>query len=334
MDKKIYTPSTILRCPPTYYWIAEKLNGLMNTKIQPDLKKTGEQDTVIHNLSTKLGMPVYEMEAQPGLTEMPFTANGAWGVYNEETKQSEIVLSNFLWDRRQGEKEHYRKWIKERLGFTTFELPEYPRNPSHTVFFEGQGDVVTATHAYFMGYGQRTSKKAKEYLERLLCLKKPLIPLELISDDFYHLDTCMMSLPEKNALIFYGGAFGAESLLGNLNGYIQEHTVATFRMNKNLAYCLAANSVYINDVILLNVPFPDYSNEAFEKSARGEFLDWNDIRYKEIIEEEPEYQGLIKFLWGLGYKIIPVYTSEFRKSGAGVRCTMLFLQLIPSRHRR
>lgn len=325
MNEKTYAPATVLMCPPAYYWISEKLNAWMDTKIQPDIHKAKRQWVMLHNLYVTFGLRVFEMEPRKYLTEMVFTANGAWGVYNENTQKSEIVLSNFVFDRRQPEKEQYRKWIKDRLGFTTFELPEYRRDPKHTIFFEGQGDAVTATHAYFLGYGQRTGKETIEYLKRLLPLAKPVIPLGLRGDDFYHLDTCMMSLPEKNALIFYGAAFDGYSNLSLINEYIEKHNVVAFRMNKNLAECFAANSVYIKDVILLNVPFPDYSEIAFEKSARGEFLHEDDIRLKEIIRQEPEYKDLIRFLWRLQYKIIPVYTSEFKKSGAGVRCMSLFL---------
>ena len=330
MKKKNYTPSTILMCSPASYWIAEKLNTRMKLEIKPDMDKAWKEWTIIRNLYTNLGLRVYEIEPQPNLTEMVFTANGAWGVYNKKEGRSEIVLSNFRFDRRQSEKEHYLRWLKDRLGFTVFELPEYRRDPGQrTIFFEGQGDAVTATHAYFIGYGYRTDKEAIEYIKRLLCLTKPVIPMPLCDSDFYHLDTCMMSLPEKNALVFYGGAFAYEEGLQKINEYINAHNVIHYRMSKNLADCLAANSVYVNDTILLNIPFPDYSEKAFEKSARGELLDsQTDIRYREIIAREPEYEKLIKFLWGLRYGIIPAYTSQFYISGAGVRCMTLFLQLI------
>ncbi|MBI4114906.1 MAG: hypothetical protein HY445_03630 [Candidatus Niyogibacteria bacterium] len=323
MEKKNYTPSTVLMCPPTYYWIEEEINTRMNKKIQPIMEKAWRQWTVIRNLYTKFGLLVYEIEPYPGLTEMIFTANGAWGVYNEKEKRSEIVLSNFVHKRRRGEKEHYRKWLKERFGFAVFEIREDPQNPELDILFEGQGDATLATYAYFIGYGYRTNEQAVEHVKRLLCLEKPTIPLKLCDSNFYHLDTCMMSLPEKNALIFYGGAFKAG--LQKINEYIKKHDAKHYRMEKNLADCLAANSVYINDIILLNVPFPDYSEEAFEKSARGEFLDWNDVRLEEIIKKEAGYSDLIKFLWELEYKIIPVYTSEYIKSGAGIRCMTLFL---------
>lgn len=294
-------------CPPTYYEIPAIENPSMNVDEQPDMHKKWLQWVAVANLYQSLGVNVYQIEPQQNMWDLVFTANGAWGRYGR------FVLSNFRQPIRRPEKPHHRRWLK-RLGYAVFELPEH-------VFFEGQGDAITLKDTYLFGYGFRSSPGAKDYVRDLLKLQKGITPLRLVDPMFYHLDTCAMSLREKDALIYHPDALDAES-----NDRLRALKIARYEVPRTLAELFVCNSVWIENMLLLNIPFVDYDDESFWKSAAGTPLEKNDRRYDEILSHEKDYEKLIAWLWKVGYTVIPVYTSEFKKSGAGVRCLTLFLE--------
>lgn len=318
------TPTRVLMCPPTYYEIPAAENPhMLRADIpiedqQPDKAKTLMQWTLIRNSYQRFGLSVLEMTPIPRFWDMIFTANGAWG------KDRTLVLSNFRLPIRRDEKEHFDRWLKN-LDCKVFELPE-------NLYFEGQGDVITLSDVYLFGYGPRSAPEAREYVELLLELKKPTVGLELVTHEFYHLDTCCTALRGTKGvegLVYYPGAFSEESLqfLRKLPKTLSRNVERKiFEVSENLANCFVCNSVFFEDKFMLNVPFADYSDEAFSLSDSFIFMeDENDIRYREMVEREPDYAEFIVFLRELGYKILPIYTSELLKSGAGVRCTTLFL---------
>ncbi len=297
----------VLMCPPTYYEIPAIENPSMNVDEQPDMHKKWLQWVAVANLYQSLGIGVYQIEPQQNMWDLVFTANGAWG------RNGRFVLSNFRQPIRRPEKPHYRRWLK-RLGYTVFELPDH-------VFFEGQGDAITLKDTYLFGYGFRSSPEAKDYIRDLLQLRKEITPLELVDPRFYHLDTCAMSLREKDALIYYPDAFDGKS-----NDRLRSLSIARYDVSERLAEYFICNSVWVGSTVLLNIPFSDYSEDSFWESAAGIPLSKGERRYDEILSHEIEYEKLLEWLWGLGYAAIPTYTSEYKKSGAGVRCLTLFLE--------
>jgi N-dimethylarginine dimethylaminohydrolase len=120
--------------------------------------------------------------------------------------------------------------------------------------------------------------------------------------------------------MYYPGAFDEASLakLRNLDKI-------RFEVSESLANHSVCNSVYIDDTVFLNIDFQDYSPASFERSARGLFLEKGEVRYEEMVAHDAGYAEVLQFLWGLGFGIIPTYTSEYKKSGAGARCLTLFL---------
>ncbi len=305
----------ILMCPPTYYTIPAFENADMDVHVQPDMLKAWAQWNAIYNNYQRLGFRVHLIPPHEYLHELIFTANGAWSKFNDETGRSEAVLANFLYPVRQLEKREYRKGL-QMLGYEERDIYELPNGMT----FEGQGDLLTLADVYLFTFGVRSSPDAFAHIERLLRVKRPIVPLRLTGNKFYHGDTCIFSLRYKNALMYYPGAFDAVSLekLRALNKI-------KFEVSEPLANHSVCNSVYIDDIVFLNIDFVDYSSLSFERSARGLFLEKGEVRYEEMMAHEPAYGEVLQFLWGLGFGIIPTYTSEYKKSGAGVRCLTLFL---------
>lgn len=311
------TPDSVLMCPPAYYEIPAVENANMDVYDQPNQAKAWRQWMLIRNVYIKLGLKVHEMAPAPRMWDMIFTANGAWGKGTHAlSEKKEFVLSNFRQPIRRAEKGYFKKALNN-LGFDTFELPE-------GVFFEGQGDVVSFDQYVLFGYGVRSSFDAIEYVKRLSGTDKTFIPLELKGDSFYHLDTCLMPLlgTEQKTILFNGSAFTIESL-----NVLNRLDIRKLPISWELADNFVCNSVFVDDTILLNVAFDGYGEDSFELSEYaiplGEVK--NDPRIHDFEENCPWYLKLIETLESMDYRVIPVYTSEFKKSGAGVRCLTLFL---------
>lgn len=302
-------------CPPTFYKIPARENDDMNVFVQPKMKEAWDQWTAIYNNYQRFGFRAHLLAPHEYLNELIFTANGAWGGFNELTGRSEAVLANFLHPIRQLEKREYRKGL-QMLGYREEDIYELPES----ITFEGQGDWISLADTYIFTHGVRSSHEAVEHIERLLRLKKPVLKLRLVGSKFYHGDTCIFSLRYKNAIMYFPGAFDSESL-AKLRALPQRK----FEVSESLANRSVCNSVYINDIIFLNVDFPDYSEESFVRSARGLVLERSDVRWEEMMRHDTGYKEVLEFLWNLGYGIIPMYTSEYKKSGAGARCLTLFL---------
>lgn len=93
--------------------------------------------------------------------------------------------------------------------------------------FEGSGDALW--HHYsgviFFGYSKRSDASASEELARIT--QADVVELKLVSDEFYHLDTCLCLLNHKMAL-WYPPAFDAAS---------QEYVDPFLSLPINSPYC-------------------------------------------------------------------------------------------------
>src|SRR6266850_237412 len=77
--------------------------------------------------------------------------------------------------------------------------------------FEGEGDALFQPGFPFVwgGYGVRTALESHRHLADALDLE--VVPLRLIDERFYHLDTCFCPLPHGR-VVYYPEAFDRESL--------------------------------------------------------------------------------------------------------------------------
>lgn len=337
-----------LMCPPVYYDIPAEENAFMDPGVRLDKALAHREWTDLFNLLGMFGLSVRLMEPIVHRWDMVFTANGGW-VHGERA-----LVANFRLPIRRPEKEHFWEWFK-RLGFKveTGTLRGIPTEPQY-IPWEGQGDTLMGNMGHcYLGWGIRSNYEAKPYVEDMLKPGEKVIALELVSF-FYHLDTCLTALRPRNTVIYYPPAFSAASQ--QVLEALQQNRVI---LSPYLANSFAANSIYLSDVFLLNVPFP-VSEESRLLSAHGKFLTENDVRFRELerfdggdwekcarlvgklrkqgveypfrAEAGDQHAGYVWFvrqLWALGMKIVPVYTSQFELSGAGARCGVMFLDWLP-----
>ena len=181
-----FTRPTILMCPPDFYGIEYEINPWMSRDIPSDKKRSQEQWQALHDLLLGLNVDVRLMEPVAGLPDLVFTANAGlvW--------RNKVFLASFRHQARQAETPVDREWFKA-AGFETFELPA-----NH--YFEGAGDALFCGDTLFSGYLVRSDASAMQWVAAQMGCR--VIPLQLVDNHYYHLDTCFCPLDERTAIYF------------------------------------------------------------------------------------------------------------------------------------
>jgi N-dimethylarginine dimethylaminohydrolase len=133
---------------------------------------------------------------------MCFVANAGF-VLNDR-----FVPSVFRFPQRAPEAPYYTEWFQE----ANYEIVELDGADT----FEGEGDVLLATDLpsgqtpwLWAGYGIRSALASYRSLTEKLEIE--VVPLRLVDQRFYHLDTAMYPLP-GGRLVYYPAAFDDVSL--------------------------------------------------------------------------------------------------------------------------
>jgi N-dimethylarginine dimethylaminohydrolase len=225
---------TILMCPPDYYGIEYEINPWMSRSRASDDVRARAQWKSLFDLLTALGADVRLLAPVPGLPDLVFTANAAlmW--------RSVAFLARFRHAARQGETPHNEKWFHDN-GFEARYLPT-------GWDFEGAGDALFCGQTLFGGYLIRSDAGALQWLaSQIGC---PAIPLALVDDRYYHLDTCFCPLSADSA-IYYPPAFdeyGRKTLV--------EHVPALIEVSPDEAARFACNAVVLGRDVVLNTGCP------------------------------------------------------------------------------
>jgi N-dimethylarginine dimethylaminohydrolase len=184
------TQPHILMCPPRYYGIEYEINPWMDRerKVNHDLAVRQWDD--LHALLVEAGAKISLLEPVEGLPDLVFTANAAM-IFRQRA-----ILSRFRHPQRQGEEAHDSAWLEDH-GFAVQRLPE-------EMYFEGAGDALFCGDTLLAGYRIRSDARAQQEVGRMVGCR--VIPLELVAEHFYHLDTCFCPLAEGEAM-YYPAAF-------------------------------------------------------------------------------------------------------------------------------
>jgi N-dimethylarginine dimethylaminohydrolase len=177
-------------CPPDHYGIEYEINPWMSRSRQADRPLAEIQWRGLFELLTGLGATISLVEPVAGLPDLVFTANAAM-IYERRA-----ILAHFRHEQRQGEEPVYEKWLAEH-GFTVERLPEEG-------FFEGAGDALFCGDTLVAGYRIRSDVRSQQHVGQIVGSR--VVPLELVSGHYYHLDTCFCPLAPGEA-IWFPGAF-------------------------------------------------------------------------------------------------------------------------------
>jgi len=229
-----FSGPTILMCSPDFYGIEYEINPWMSRSRASDEMRAREQWSALYNLLTALGADIRLLPPVKGLPDLVFTANAAL-IFHEVA-----FLARFRHAARQGETPHNDAWFRAN-GFTTRTLPD-------GWDFEGAGDALFCGETLFGGYLIRSDAGALQWLaSELHC---PAIPLQLVDERYYHLDTCFCPL-SADAAIYYPPAFdeyGRKTLV--------EHVPTLVAVSPNEAARFACNAVVIGRHVVLNTGCP------------------------------------------------------------------------------
>ena len=124
----------------------------------------------------ELGHRVHVLDAQPGLPDMVFAANGAFSV------DGTVYGARFKYPQRLAEAAAHREFYRGRAagGTSSRRRPTRARATSPT--YPGLGLILA-------GYGYRTEPAA--HAEAQEALGRPVVSLRLVDPRFYHLDTAL-----------------------------------------------------------------------------------------------------------------------------------------------
>lgn len=188
------------------------------------------------------GAEVETIEGVRGLPDLVFPANAA------VVLDGRVLLARFRYPERQGEEAVFRSAFVQlmRRGIVR-EVVDLPEG----LFHEGAGDCIwdLGRQLFWAGYGPRSSRGSLAVIRKVF--GREMVPLELASDRFYHLDTCFCPL-SGGEVLYYPPAFTPAALAA-----IEAHVAPEQRIIATdadaAAFCVNAVNVG-RDIVMANAP--------------------------------------------------------------------------------
>ncbi|MFC4334127.1 dimethylargininase [Salininema proteolyticum] len=194
---------TFLMCRPSHYAVEYAINPWMDTSQPVDAALAASQWETLKDAYLAHGHEVVELEPQPGLPDMVFSANGAFSV------DGRVYGARFRYPERSDEAASHADWYADRPDDWAFHAPRFVN--------EGEGDFtyVEGPGLILAGWGFRTDPAA--HAEAGEVLRRPVVSLRLVDDRYYHLDTALAVLDDRR-ICYLPEAFSADSqvMLRNL----------------------------------------------------------------------------------------------------------------------
>src|SRR5580700_4379321 len=230
-------PKSALMCPPTFFDVREPKNPYMSLPI--DRAKAQQQWEGLRGALEDAGLRVEIIDAVEDLDDMVFAANQVF-VGHHERQGNFIVPSRMRYASRHKEVTFFVDWFRQR-GYKIIELD------LDAEYLEGHGDLLWhPDHSrIWAAYGFRSTQGGVEkFAAAMQKLGFPVIPLQLVDEHCYHLDTCLCPLNDEAALI-YPGAFSAESLEIIRKSWRRIHALTSQEAHAFMGNGILANGRYI-----------------------------------------------------------------------------------------
>ncbi|WP_339911630.1 dimethylarginine dimethylaminohydrolase family protein [Symmachiella dynata] len=251
-----FTAPTILMCPPDFYGIEYEINPWMSRSRASDSQLAQQQWHALRDLLEEVGAEIRLMPPARGLPDLVFTANAGL-VWNNT-----VFLSKFRHEARQGETPLDEVWFQS-VGFETVSM-------TGEWSFEGAGDALFCGQTLFAGYLIRSDAAAMQWLASQIGCR--VIPLQLVDEHYYHLDTCFCPL-STNEAIYYPPAFDEYA-----QAAISAHVENLIPVSESEAARFACNAVVIGRKVVLNTGCPELERELQDRGYEphhtelGEFI--------------------------------------------------------------
>ena len=274
-------PRNVLMVSPDYFDVIDIKNVYMESQAgKINKERAFRQWEDLHQIYVNLQKrgfidEVSILSGAEGLEDMVFCANQTFPFPNNR-KEKVCLLSQMRHDSRKKEVPFFAQFFQEK-GYKIID------SQGKIDLFEGMGDAIPhpRRRLIYGGFGHRTAPQAYEVLSAEL--QAPIVALELISDNFYHLDTCFVPLDESTVMLC-PQAFSLQSLrtiemiFPKVIRISSMEAVSTFALNAHV--------------------LPD---------CRIAILQYGTIETRKALIEA-------------GYQVIETDTSEFMKSGGSVFC--------------
>jgi N-dimethylarginine dimethylaminohydrolase len=191
-----------------------------------------------------LGVDVRLMEPVKGMPDLVFTANAGLVLRNR------VFLSRFRYPARQAETPVDEAWFRG-YGLETVSLPD-------RWSFEGAGDALFCGDTLFGGYVIRSDAGSINWLAQQIGCRA--IPLQLVDQYYYHLDTCFCPVSPTEA-IYYPPAFDEYAQRA-----LAQHVPGLISVHPDEAARFACNAVVVGRHVVINAGCPTLEGDL---QARG-----------------------------------------------------------------
>ena len=221
-------------CRPDHFSVEYVINPWMEGNVgKSNAGAAMKQWDALHEIVSSLAK-VELIEQGASLPDMVFTANGGLALGDD------FILSHFARRQRQPEEPHYKKWFEEQR----FEIHSLP----HDLLFEGGGDALFDIDGkrLWAAYGDRTSLESHPYISKIFDIE--VVSMRLTDKRFYHLDTCLLPLPEGR-LLYYPDALDTESNR-EIERIVPEQK--RIKISNEDAIAFSANAISIGNTIVMN----------------------------------------------------------------------------------
>jgi N-dimethylarginine dimethylaminohydrolase len=203
----------------------------------------------------RAGAEVKAIPGAPGWPDMVFPANAA------VVLDGRALMARFRHPERRGEEPAFRAAF-ERLverGLLR-EVAELPQGVLH----EGAGDGLWdgARQLFWVGHGPRSDRSAGEVIAAHF--GREVVPLELASERFYHLDTCFRPL-EGGEVLYYPPAFTQEARRA-IRDRVEPHLLIEAVDDEAAAFCV--NAVNLGRTVVMAEAPPRLAGVIEERGYR------------------------------------------------------------------
>lgn len=271
-------PAGVLLCRPAHFDVIDVKNPFMQTAVPVDRGRAMQQWAALRTAFESAGLAPFEVQPLRGAEDMVFTANPAFtGLDLDGTRVA--VAGRMRFASRAPEVAPSVRRLAD-LGYR-IDLSVPPQ-----VLFEGGGDAIwhPSVHRIYLGYGWRSDVRAAQHLQR--AFRADVVPLRLVDERFYHLDTALCAIDATTALVV-PAAFDAAG-----RRVLETHFERLIELDESEALAMGANAT---------------------SNWRGTVI------------VDRGAAGTIRQLRAAGQEVLPVDTSEFRKSGGSVYCMKQYL---------
>ncbi len=271
-------PRAVLMCSPESFDVIDVKNPFMAGQVgSVDRARAKRQWATVKAVFEQIGVETMTVPPVEGCEDMVFCANAVFTGLDLNGRRV-CVPGHMRHPSRQKEVAAHVEWCNAN-DMRVVKL-------SSRGLFEGGGDALwhPGRRLIWGGFGPRTSRAVYDELADIF--DAPVLPMELVTERFYHLDTCFCPVDERTAIV-HPPALSAAAMDQVRDVFERVIEADTFEA----ATLLACNAAVFGRHVILQ--------------AGAAKVNWA--------------------LRDLGFEVIEVETSEFLKSGGSVYCLKCYV---------